>query len=168
MAGQAAMLGLASFITANPPATPLSSLTTPDTPSPMPTLLLPDMFGFAGSELQSQGGGDRGWEQDQCLPVALLCLSPLQAQPSVLPLRRCALLLSTQLPPPLFSWKHPWPLRVTPARFSLLSQSAQAALRKHCRLLSHFNSLQCCVLGRVQTLCAKVECFGGNDESHSH
>lgn len=49
MAGQAAMLGLASVITANPPAAPLSSLTTPDTPSPMPTLLLPDMFGFAGS-----------------------------------------------------------------------------------------------------------------------
>lgn len=36
MAGQAAMLGLASFITANPPAAPLSSLTTPDTPSLMP------------------------------------------------------------------------------------------------------------------------------------
>lgn len=75
MAGQAVM-GLVSFITANSPTAPLSSLTTPDTPSPIPSLLFPDMFGFArsGKELSFKAGRreDQGWEQDQCLPVGFL------------------------------------------------------------------------------------------------
>lgn len=122
---------------------------------------------WGGAELQRQGTGVAGWEMGTGSVSSCGISLPLPSAGSALSSPSLALCFASEHPAPsafifletsLASESHSCPV------LSAVSVSSEKILS----FLRHLNSLQCCVLQRVQTSCAKVECFGGNDESHSH